>query len=128
MVEEEEKYSTRGLNAVRTMDYWKSSDFLGDRIKGIPAVHGYGCVAKPMGNVMGFFIQLPDEKSIYVSSDTIYTDAVDNVIKKYKPAINVVACGTAQMDIFKPLLMAMADIIRFVKNSLEKSSQITWKL
>ena len=83
-------------------------------------MHGYGFVTKPKGNVTGFFIQLPNEKSIYSSSVTIYIDTVDKVLKEYKPVIRVVAFGTAQLDIFKPLLMTMAEIIRFVQNSPDK--------
>ncbi|TDT40569.1 L-ascorbate metabolism protein UlaG (beta-lactamase superfamily) [Maribacter spongiicola] len=107
----------RGLNVVNTVNYWEESKFLDGSITGIPAKHGYGFVAKPMGNVMGFYIQIPNEKTIYLSADTIYTDNVDKVLKQYKPEVNVVACGTAQLDIFKPLLMTMDDIIKFTKNA-----------
>jgi len=107
----------RGLNVIQAVNYWEKSDFLGGTIEGIPAKHGYGFVSIPMGNVMGFFISLPNEKSIYLSSDTIYTEAVDKVLKQYKPDISVVASGTAQLDIFKPLLMTMEDIIRFTENA-----------
>lgn len=116
-IKDEKVLRKRGLNVTATVDYWKKSDFLGGSIQGIPARHGYGFVAKPMGNVMGFYIELPDEKTIYLSSDTIYTPDVDRVLREYKPDIGVVACGTAQLDIFKPLLMTMEDIIRFVRNT-----------
>lgn len=107
----------KGLNVSQTVEYWKTSDFLGGKIQGIPAVHGYGFVAKPMGNVMGFYIELPNEKSIYLSADTIYTDDVHKVLTKLKPEIAVVACGTAQLDVFQPLLMRMDDILKFVQNA-----------
>jgi L-ascorbate metabolism protein UlaG (beta-lactamase superfamily) len=105
------------LNVSQTIEYWKTSDFLGGKIQGIPAVHGYGFVAKLMGNVMGFYIELPNEKSIYLSADTIYTDDVHKVLTQLKPEISVVASGTAQLDIFQPLLMRMDDILKFVKNA-----------
>jgi len=110
-------FKKKGLNVVQSLDYWKKTIFLGGTIEGIPARHGYGFVAKPMGNVMGFYIKLPNQKTIYLSSDTIYTDAVDKVLKEYKPDISVIACGSAQLDVFKPLLMTMKDIIKFIKNS-----------
>lgn len=106
-----------GLNVVQAIDYWKKSDFLGGSIEGIPALHGYGFIAKPMGNVMGFYLELPNEKSIYISSDTIYTDAVHKTLTSYQPEISIVAAGSAQLDIFQPLLMKMDDIVKFVKNS-----------
>ncbi|MEL7120232.1 MAG: MBL fold metallo-hydrolase [Bacteroidota bacterium] len=110
-------FTKKGLNVVQTVEYWKRSDFLGGHIEGIPARHGYGFVAKPAGNVMGFYIEFPNQPSIYLSSDTIYTDDVDKVLKKYKPEISVVAAGSAQFDIFKPLLMTVEDVVKFVKNA-----------
>lgn len=116
-IRDEKTLRKSGLHIEKTVEYWKKTDFLGGSIEGIPARHGYGFVARPMGNVMGYYIELPGEKSLYLSSDTIYTEDVDKVLNSYKPDISVVACGTAQLDIFKPLLMTVEDIIRFVKNA-----------
>ncbi len=118
-VNDEALFKKKGLNVVQTINYWEKYDFLGGTIEGIPARHGYGFIALPMGNVMGYFIKLPNQKSIYLSSDTIYTTSVDKVLKKYKPNISIVACGAAQLDIFQPILMSMKDILKFVKNSPE---------
>jgi L-ascorbate metabolism protein UlaG (beta-lactamase superfamily) len=114
---DEKALQKKGLNISQTVDYWQETEFLGGKIQGIPAVHGYGFVAKPMGNVMGFYIELPNEKSIYLSADTIYTEDVHKVLTQLKPEIAVVACGTAQLDVFQPLLMNMEDILKFVKNA-----------
>lgn len=116
-VKDEKALRKKGLNIFQTVDYWQETEFLGGKIQGIPAVHGYGFVAKPMGNVMGFYIELPNEKSIYLSADTIYTEDVHKVLTQLKPEIAVVACGTAQLDVFQPLLMNMEDILKFVKNA-----------
>lgn len=110
----------KGLNIAQSLDYWKRVDFLGGTIEGIPAKHGYGFIAKPMGNVMGFYIHLPDQPSIYLSSDTIYTPDVHKVLTQYQPAISVVAGGSAQLDVFQPLLMTMNDILKFIKNAPQK--------
>jgi L-ascorbate metabolism protein UlaG (beta-lactamase superfamily) len=107
----------RGLNVTRSIQYWKEESFLGGKIIGIPAVHGYGFISKLMGNVMGYFIELPNEKSIYISSDTIYTKHVDKVLRDLKPEISVLACGTAQLDLGQPLLMRMDELIRFIQNA-----------
>ena len=116
-IKDEKAFSKRGLNIVQTLKYWEKQEFLGGTIEGIPARHGYGFVAKPMGNVMGFYIELPNQKSIYLSSDTIYTNSVDSVLKNYKPDISVLACGAAQFDLFKQLIMTVDDILKFVKNA-----------
>jgi len=111
---DEKALTKRGLNVIQTLKYWEPEQFLGGKIMGIPARHGYGFIAKAMGNVMGFHIELPNEKSIYISSDTIFTEHVQKVLVEFKPEIAVVACGTAQLDIGQPLLMRMNDILKFV--------------
>lgn len=116
-VKDEFLFRKKGLNITQTLKYWERQRFLGGTIEGIPAKHGYGFVAKPMGNVIGFYIKLPEQKSIYLSSDTIYTDSVDKVLKSYKPDISVLACGTAQFDLFKKIIMNIDDILKFIKNS-----------
>ncbi len=114
---DEKAFRKKGLNVVQTLEYWKRVDFLGGKLEGIPARHGYGFVAKPAGNVMGFYIELPNEPSLYLSSDTIYTDDVKRVLREYKPNISVVAAGSAQFDIFKPLLMTIEDVLAFTKDA-----------
>lgn len=116
-VNDEAEIRKKGIQVSQTINYWEEQEFLGGKIQGVPAVHGYGYVAKPMGNVMGFHIELPNEKSIYISSDTIYTDHVHKALIELKPDIAVVASGSAQLDIFQPLLMRMTDILKFVKNA-----------
>ena len=116
-VRDEKAFKKRGINVVQSIKYWEKQQFLGGTIEGIPAKHGYGFIAKPMGNVIGFYLKLPNQKSIYLSSDTIYTDSVDKVLKEYNPDISVLACGTAQFDIFKLLIMDLDDIVKFIKNS-----------
>ena len=116
-MKDEKAFKKRGLNIVQSLKYWEKQSFLGGEIEGIPAKHGYGFVAKLMGNVLGFYIKLPNQKSIYLSSDTVYTNAVHKVLEEYKPEISVLASGAAQFDVFKNLIMNVDDIIKFVKSS-----------
>lgn len=118
-INDEKVLAAKGLNIYKTIEYWKNSALNGFSIEGIPATHGYGKVAKLMGNVMGFFIKFRS-KSIYLSSDTIYTPEVEKVLKAYKPDIAVVACGTARLDEHGPILMTLNDIIKFVNSSPEE--------
>lgn len=113
-IKDEKTLTTRGLNIVQSLNYWEPQEFLNGKITGIPAIHGYGFIAKLMGNVMGFHIELANEKSVYISSDTVFTEHVQKVLVELKPEIAVVACGTARLDIGQPLLMRMNDILKFV--------------
>lgn len=114
---DEKLFRKKGLNVVQTLDYWQPQGFLGGEITGIPARHGYGFIAGPMGNVMGFHIALPDNPSVYLSSDTIYTSQVKKALSELKPDIAVVASGTAQLDFGQPLLMRVDDIVHFAKDA-----------
>ncbi|MFA0963518.1 MBL fold metallo-hydrolase [Roseivirga sp. BDSF3-8] len=116
-VKDEELFRKKGLNVTQALAYRKPAAYLGGTIEGIPARHGYGIVYKMMGNVMGFLIRLPGQPSIYVSSDTIYTDEVKRVLEEERPDISVVAAGGARMDILQPLLMRKEDVIRFVRDA-----------
>nr|WP_294783975.1 MBL fold metallo-hydrolase [uncultured Flavobacterium sp.] len=111
---DEKELVKRGLSVIQTLEYWEPQLFLDGKITGIPAIHGYGFIAKLMGNVMGFVIELANEKSIYISSDTIFTEHVEKVLTQFKPDISVVASGTARLDFGQPLLMHMDDILKFV--------------
>ena len=116
-IRDQEELKNKGLNICTALDYWNLTNFVGGTIEGIPARHGYGFVAKPMGHVMGYFLRLPNEPSVYLSSDTIYTKDVKKVLTQYKPDIAILACGSAQLDMFQPLLMTMKDIIHFVTDA-----------
>lgn len=116
-IKDKEELEKRGLNVVQALEYGRTESFLGGTIEGIPAVHGYGFVAKLMGNVMGFYLKFAGEKSVYLSSDTIYTEAVHKVLTQYRPDISVVAAGSAQMDLLQPLLMTVEDILKFIENA-----------
>ncbi len=114
---DESKLRKKGLNVAGVVSYWEPCAFLGGEITGVPAIHGYDFTAKLMGNVSGYFISLPGQKSIYLSSDTVFTKHIKRVFKDFKPDISVLAAGTAQLDIGKPILMDMEDIIKFVRKA-----------
>ncbi len=65
----------------------------------------------------GFHIQFDDKTSIYVSSDTIYTNDIDKVFEELKPDLSVLAAGSAQFDLGGRLLMNHEDLIRFLQNA-----------
>lgn len=92
-------------------------DYLNGRIIGIPATHGSGWIHYLMGKVMGFYLQLPESPSIYISADTILTDDIEKTLTELKPDIAIVASGSARLDIGQPILMTVDEIIRFVEKA-----------
>ncbi len=118
-IKDADNLKNRGLQMFKTIDYWKKTSIFEGSIEGIPAVHGYGKVAELMGNVMGYMIQLPAQPSIYLSSDTVFTPDVKYVLEHYQPNISVMACGSAQLDEYDPILMTLEDILQFVNYAPE---------
>ena len=106
-----EKYK---LNVEKGLENWVETPFLDGSITAVPCQHGHGWIHKVMANGSGFFIQLANEPSIYISGDTVLTKSVKKALATFKPDIAVLAAGQAQMDVGKPLLMAKGELLEFI--------------
>ncbi len=110
----------RGLVVENTIRHWESINWLGGRLTAIPAKHGYGWIHKTMANGIGYFLELSNEPTLYISGDTILTGQVRRALTELKPDISVLAAGTAQLDIGKPILMTPDDMMEFVRLAPKK--------
>lgn len=89
-------------------------DFLGGQITAFETQHGYGLIGKLMGKGAGYLIELPGESTLYLSGDTVLAATVRRVLTDHRPDIAVLAAGSAGLDIGKPILMPMQEMIEFV--------------
>ncbi len=80
-------------------------------VRNTPAQHGHGWTRHLMANGAGFFLELPDEPSLYISGDTVYTKDVDRALTKFEPDIAMVAAGSAGLDVGVPILMSLEETI-----------------
>jgi L-ascorbate metabolism protein UlaG (beta-lactamase superfamily) len=103
-----------GLFLTDVIRPYQTVPFKRGTLTGIPATHGRGLIARPMGKVLGFFLNLPEEKSLYISSDTSFTPSVKSALEDLKPEIAVAACGSAQLDIGRPILMNRDELMQFI--------------
>lgn len=110
----------KNLNVSQTVKAWKKQTFLNGIVTSVPALHGRGWITKLMANGVGFYIELKNEPSIYISGDTVLTDDVKKALEEYKPDITVVACGNASVDVGRPILMGLDEIIEFAQLSPNK--------
>ena len=85
------------------------------RIIAIPTQHGYGIIGKLMGPGVGYIIELPGEPTLYISGDTVLTPTVRQTLAAYQPDIAVITAGSAQLDIGKPILMPIAEMLTFLQ-------------
>ena len=109
-----------GISTEAGLRYWEPVDLLGGKVMAAPARHGHSWAANFMANGAGFYLELPDEPSIYISGDTVYTDDVVRVLTELKPHIAVVASGGASMDIGGPILMSLDEIAAFIEKAPHK--------
>ncbi len=109
-----------GLNVEVCVNFWERTPYLGGFITAVPATHGHGWIHKLMANGAGYFIELEDEPSIFISGDTVLTQDVKNAIENFQPALTVVAAGNASIDVGNDLLMSLDEVIEFIKLSPTK--------
>ncbi len=106
-----------GIDIEVAPDYWQTKPLLGGQITAVPAQHGHGWTHHLMANGAGFYLELPDEPSLYISGDTVYTDKVQRALNEFKPDIAMVAAGSASLDVGGLILMSLEEIITFIQEA-----------
>ena len=109
-----------GIRVDIGLRYWEAEELLDGKITAVPVRHGHSWLANFMANGAGFYLELPDEPSIYISGDTVYTDDTVRALTELKPQIAVVAAGSASMDVGGPILMPLEEIITFIEKAPHK--------
>ncbi len=106
----------RRVNAIGLqMD--QRSEFLDGHITAFPTQHGRGLVGVLMRPGAGYFIELPGEKTVYISGDTVMTQTVRHVLNDLRPDISVLNAGTATLDFGSPVLMSLKEQLDFIKTA-----------
>lgn len=95
----------------------KRSTFFGGSIERIPATHTRGWLSPFMEHGTGYFIQLPNEPSLYLMGDTVLTDSIRDFIQGVQPDYIIAPTGKAQFDIGAPLLLDENEIIELASLS-----------
>ncbi len=109
-----------GLTVEAGLTYWQAEEISCGRITAVPALHGHNWTHNMMANGAGFYLELPDEPSIYISGDTVYTKDVERALEELKPDVAVVAAGSASLDVGGAILMPMEEIITFTRKAPKK--------
>lgn len=97
------------------LDLQKKSPFLDGFITSFPTKHGHGLSGFLMGKGVGYFMELPNEKSVYIAGDTVMTPMVSHILQNLRPDISIINAGTATLDFGKPILMTLDEQMEFIK-------------
>ncbi|RKL64808.1 hypothetical protein CR203_24280 [Salipaludibacillus neizhouensis] len=77
--------------------------------------HGRGEILQAAGLVCGIVFKHSSEKTLYVAGDTVWYDAVQEVINTHKPEIIVVNAGDNQFLVGGSLVMGKDDVYEVYK-------------
>jgi L-ascorbate metabolism protein UlaG (beta-lactamase superfamily) len=77
--------------------------------------HGRGEILQHAGQVCGVVFKHTNEKTLYVSGDTVWYGAVQDVIEAHKPEIIVVNAGDNQFLVGGSLVMGKEDVYEVYK-------------
>ena len=85
----------------------------GGQITPVPALHGPGFLGMLMGPVSGFFLELANEPSVYLASDTIMNREVRAVVEHFQPDVSVIPAGGARFDFGPEIIMGLEQAVEF---------------
>lgn len=102
---------SKGLD-VHVLTASATNSFLGGQIELIPCVHGEGLVGKFMAHGYGYVIQLPNEPSLYLTGDTILSDAVRQCISERQPDWVLLPAGGARFDLGDDIIMGLEEAMQ----------------
>jgi L-ascorbate metabolism protein UlaG (beta-lactamase superfamily) len=89
--------------------------FLRGTIRTVRCTHGRGLVGAVMEHGVGYFIEMPGEPSLYLSGDTVLTDAVRQCVRQHQPEVCVVPAGGAHFDLGGEIIMGVDEVIEFAR-------------
>jgi L-ascorbate metabolism protein UlaG (beta-lactamase superfamily) len=93
----------------------EDTDFEGIQLTKTKGEHGRGGILKHAGLVCGVVFKHSTEKTLYVAGDTVWYDAVQEVIDTHKPEVIVVNAGDNQFLQGGSLVMDKDDVYEVYK-------------
>jgi len=116
----------KGLD-IRPLSAETKNLFLSGSINLVPCLHGKGFIGKLMAHGYGFFIQLENEPSLYITGDTVLTNEVKSFISENQPSWIVLPAGGARFNLGGDIIMGKEESLqvaviskgRIIANHLE---------
>jgi L-ascorbate metabolism protein UlaG (beta-lactamase superfamily) len=106
---DETQIADKGFQEV--MSVKESVTWQGFSLTRTPAQHGTGEWIARMGNVSGFVLQAADEPTVYWAGNTIWYEAVEQVLAAAQPDIIIIHSSGAKFGDSDPIVMDAAQTI-----------------
>lgn len=98
----------RGFSLVMSVD--PDSELRGISIRRTPGNHGTGEIAKAMAPVSGYVLRTEGEPILYIAGDTIWYEAVQQVIADEQPDVIILNASGARFVQGGPIVMTAEDV------------------
>ena len=69
-------------------------------------------IAKILGDASGVIFSHPDEKTVYLVGDSIWTDTIEENLKNNQPDVVILNAGSAIINGFDPIIMGKEDVLK----------------
>jgi len=106
--EDEEKIKSKGF--LNLFPVTNEVNFADITIIRVEAQHGCGIVGKMMGIASGYILKARKEPTVYITGDTIYTEAIKYNIENYLPQVLLVNAGSPKFLNSDRIVMNIIDI------------------
>lgn len=106
---DEEKIKEKGFTAVTPITH--SHTWQGITFTRTPGQHGTGEVGQRMGQVSGFVWQAAGEPTVYWAGDTIWYEAIAEIIRSVQPNVIITHSSGAKFGDSAPIVMDAAQTI-----------------
>lgn len=107
---EEDATTIRADGFVNVEAMTENTVFEGIQLIKTKGEHGRGEILKMAGLVCGVIFKHQDEKTLYVAGDTVWYDAIQEVIDTHKPEVIIVNAGDNQFHQGGSLIMNKDDV------------------
>lgn len=89
---------------------------------GSDAAYAIPELAQRLGEACGVVFQHPDEKTLYLLGDSIWTKGIEENLRQYQPDVLIMNTGWAHLLDFGPIIFGMEDVLK--AHSLLPQAQI----
>lgn len=94
------------------------SELGGDtRVEVVRSRHGRGPIGWLLGPVCGYFIAHPDEPTVYLTGDSILTDAVLDAAERLRPDVIVAPAGAANFGVGADILFSVDELVTLARRT-----------
>jgi len=100
---DEERLKKKGFQLVTPVD--PPVEWQGIKVTRTQGQHGTGSVGEKMGNVSGYVLEAESEPTLYWAGDTIWCDAVKQVVRDAQPDIILTHSSGARFPKSDPIVM-----------------------